>query len=224
MSSVTQAASGSRKEPWQMTLQEYRAVDSRLCAARKRLENAQHAIGSSVGGERFAGARVTNQLNRLDKARRSWSIAYDRADKIHRQAIVEAVEAGREVPHEVLRDYPDLRARAQSIKKPWQMTRKEWEAAISVVTNKGARRGISAAVQRTRELERLLDGVCEWRKKQLPQSASSDEIESTDGAVFHRDVIAKALSEGKPVSAEVVAEYPEYKTAIRSERPLSVQH
>lgn len=213
MSSVTQAASGSRKEPWQMTLQEYRAVDSRLCAARKRLENAQHEIGSSVGSERFAGARVTNRLNRLDKARRSWSIAYDRADKIHRQAIVEAVEAGREVPHEVLRDYPDLRAQAQSIKKPWQMTRKEWEAAISVVTNKGARRGISTAVQRTCELERL-----------LPQSASSDEIESTAGAVFHRDVIAKALSEGKPVPAEVLAEYPEYKMTIPSEMPLSVHH
>lgn len=86
------------------------------------------------------------------------------------------------------------------MQSPWQMTRKEWEAEVEKARPNTAQSRLTKhsgaqAVARYERMQFLKDGA---------QSADPALVR-----VQHRDVIAKALAEGQPVPAAVLADYPE---------------
>jgi hypothetical protein len=80
------------------------------------------------------------------------------------------------------------------VKEPWQMTQAEWdkerEAIRPETFGSSTKYGGSLAVARHKTLVHLLYG-----------------IHNPDERVFHRDVIKKALAEGKPVPKRVLKDY-----------------
>lgn len=91
-------------------------------------------------------------------------------------------------------------------KAPWQMTSGEWIAA---------RRALATPMKVTSSSEsarigRLADlsyGVTAWRH-QRALAGDQEAVAALEDAVTHYDVVMKALSEGRPVPFDVVAEYP----------------
>ncbi|MBL8420971.1 MAG: hypothetical protein JNK92_10075, partial [Dechloromonas sp.] len=85
---------------------------------------------------------------------------------------------------------------AQGSKEPWQMTRHEWYSAknndrAETFGAAGKRNGAAETAARIERKARLNYGVAE-----------------TGEPVDHRQVIEKAMAEGKPVPATVLATYP----------------
>jgi hypothetical protein len=146
----------------------------------------------------------------------------------HKASVEKALEEGKPVPKEVLADYPDLAKKygaakdapvatpakdtASGKKEPWEMTREEWrnlrsEAsraesnALKMVDRGGAFPGSprhNSWLWGTPERIRLEFGVEAQpiRKNGVP-------------IITHERVIEKALKDGKPVPAEVLADYPD---------------
>src|SRR3989344_6531069 len=91
-------------------------------------------------------------------------------------------------------------------KAPWQMTSGEWIAA---------RRALATPMKVTSSSEsarigRLADlsyGVTAWRH-QRALAGDQEAVAALEDAVTHYDAVMKALSEGRPVPFDVVAEYP----------------
>lgn len=109
-------------------------------------------------------------------------------------------------------------------KHPWQMTQAEWNGAMNeAAPARGpgslTRQSGSAEAARAREIERLKFGVRDAVRARL-NAAQKGEIkigkeeadsllEVLETPITHREVVEKALREGHPVPAEVLAEYPE---------------
>jgi hypothetical protein len=100
----------SLKEPWQMTKEEYTKNDPLFQRAVDNLNQAQLRLNTFRWGEarRFAGRMAGNRLAVLDKARKRWSRAYERAEEKHLMIVLKALSKGHPVPEEVLRDYKEL--------------------------------------------------------------------------------------------------------------------
>lgn len=113
--------------------------------------------------------------------------------------------------------------------QPWQLTLEAWNSEVSA-NKAGSGIGVptrnsgSEAATRFKRLEFLKYGVTDWAREKLV-SAQRGEIKLTqeelaeitdrlDTPVSHRDVIDKALSEGKPVPQAVLADYPDLSAPI----------
>jgi len=111
-------------------------------------------------------------------------------------------------------------------KEPFEMTAKEWREARQAVRPENVQTDLTKASAaqaeaRITELERLLFGVRDADIARL-NAARNGEIKLTakeaaeiqeriDTPILHRDIIEKAISEGKKIPAEVLAEYPDLK-------------
>lgn len=119
---------------------------------------------------------------------------------------------------------PEPEQPAEANKQPWQMTRKEWDAAREkvrpeVVQSDVTKASSSRAVANIKALEHLLYGVTDTASEKLRAAAKGDisltpdEVEALtdrlERKVSHRDVVEKALAEGKPVPKNVLADYPD---------------
>ena len=109
-------------------------------------------------------------------------------------------------------------------KEPWEMTKGEWEEAREGVKPDTAqknftRRSEAEATARHKELERLLYGARDEIKTKLKDAQAGKIKMSSEDAeelqeilntrIKHKDVIDKALKEGKPVPEEVLKDYPD---------------
>ncbi len=103
---------------------------------------------------------------------------------------------------------------------PWQMTRATWEAAMQEARARvTAGGGASAMVAGMGRVEELKFGVTDWARERLAAAqregatVAADELEEiTDRLntpVTHRDVIEKALLEGRAVPSQVLGDYPD---------------
>jgi predicted RNA methylase len=110
------------------------------------------------------------------------------------------------------------------VKQPWQMTLQEWDTAVNTERNGGSIGGFtrnagSQMAARFEQLEVLRYGVIQWAREKFAAAQKGDikitkeeldEItERLDTPVTHRDVVNKALLEGKNVPKEVLADYPD---------------
>ncbi|CEE62073.1 Helicase. putatve [Xanthomonas citri pv. citri] len=104
-----------------------------------------------------------------------------------------------------------------SRRPPWEMTLREWDAALAE-TRPGAE-SAAALAAKMEHAEYLRYGVTDWAREKL-ERAQRDEIKITSDElaeitdrlntrVSHRDVIDKALAEGQPVPQAVLADYPD---------------
>ena len=122
-------------------------------------------------------------------------------------------------------------------KEPWQMSRKEWDAAReavrpNVAQSRFTNASASEAVGNHERLQNLLYGVTDSARQRLRDAQdgkvklSRDEVDDLmdriNMPVHHADVVAKAVAEGKPVPAEVLAEYPEL-AATEQPQPVAVE-
>lgn len=110
------------------------------------------------------------------------------------------------------------------VKQPWQMTLQEWDTAVNTERNGGSIGGFtrnagSQMAARFERMEELRYGVIQWARDKLV-AAQKGEIQITkeeldeitdrlDTPVTHRDVVNKALVEGKSVPKNVLADYPD---------------
>lgn len=114
-----------------------------------------------------------------------------------------------------------------SRKEPWQMSRAEWEGAREatrpeVAQSNFTRASGSQAAAQLREVERLTFGVSKEASERLRAAAKNGEripaaeldalMERVNTRVSHRDVVEKAVRDGLPVPAEVLAEYPDLES------------
>jgi hypothetical protein len=130
--------------------------------------------------------------------------------------------------NEVDKDEPLFEGSEQTLNsalvEPWKMTLQDWNREISVNLAGSAisdtkRNSSSVVVSQIKRLEYLTYGVTDWAGEKLGAAQrgvvklTTDELtEITDRLerpVTHRDVIDKALTEGKPVPQEVFADYPD---------------
>jgi hypothetical protein len=109
-------------------------------------------------------------------------------------------------------------------KEPWQMTANEWNKAVDnirpeTVQSRVTKASASEAIFRAKEGERLRYGVTAEASKRMTEAQkgtinlSKEELDALDDRlqtrVSHKDVIEKALKEGRPVPEEVLSEYPD---------------
>lgn len=104
---------------------------------------------------------------------------------------------------------PETPGAGTARKEPWQMTRREWDAAWDAVrpddSGAGRRASRSQTAATLEEHARLKMGL--------------GDIVDPDGILaprrpYHRDVIEHALRIGKPVPAEVLADYPDLTPTV----------
>ena len=91
-------------------------------------------------------------------------------------------------------------------KAPWQMASAEWIAARRELATPMKVSASSESVRISR-LSELSYGVAAWRH-QRALAGDQEAIAALEEAVTHYDVVMKALSEGKQVPFDVIAEYP----------------
>lgn len=91
-------------------------------------------------------------------------------------------------------------------KAPWQMSSAEWIAARRSLATP-MKVSASSESARIGRLAELSYGVAAWRH-QRALAGDQEAVAALEEAVTHYDVVMKALSEGKQVPFDVVAEYP----------------
>ncbi|ERW39647.1 hypothetical protein [Pseudomonas aeruginosa] len=91
-------------------------------------------------------------------------------------------------------------------KAPWQMSSAEWISARRELATP-MKVSASSEAGRIGRLSELSYGVAAWRH-QRALAGDQEAIAALEEAVTHYDVVMKALSEGKQVPFDVVAEYP----------------
>ena len=129
---------------------------------------------------------------------------------------------------------PSTGKEALAEKQPWEMTKEEWVDEREKVKSEtfGSAPGkasISKEVGKISRVEELLYGVNESAKQKikdavagkikLSEKEAAELQDQLDTPVTHRRVIEKALSEGKPVPKEVLADYPNLQKG-KGEEPL----
>lgn len=108
--------------------------------------------------------------------------------------------------------------------EPWQMTLQAWNSEVSA-SRAGSGIGLptrnsgSEAAARFKRLEFLKYGVTDWVSEKLAaaqrgevklmQEELAEITDRLETPVTHRDVIDKALAEGKPVPQAVLSDYPD---------------
>lgn len=105
-------------------------------------------------------------------------------------------------------------------KAPWAMTATEWDKARGALRVLPAKVSGSSESARLGRLSELSYDVTRWRHDRA-LAGDADARESLEAPVTHLDVIKKALSEGKSVPFDVIAEYPELLEAADSAPAVS---
>lgn len=108
------------------------------------------------------------------------------------------------------------------LKQPWQMTQAEWNAEYQkegVHLGAFSRSAASAHAQWVERREFLRYEVTKWASDKIDAATdgtiqlTTEELEAAEdrlqSRVHHHDVIVKALGEGQPVPAHVLADYPD---------------
>lgn len=105
----------------------------------------------------------------------------------HQDHVRRAMDEGKPVPADVLADYP-VKAGSGNLKNPWEMTRQEYAASGRVTDRAGTKVRIEDDFMGMKALD--------W---------------------FRRSDIKQALSDGKPVPPEVLADYPDLQPKPKPE-------
>ena len=104
------------------------------------------------------------------------------------------------------------------MKDPWQMTAKEWRVERDAIrpqmgfSSKVTRRSASEAVARHARLAFLYDGVSEWLRAKMTDEDWGDDFSDLKWRwdhPRHKDIVEKALEEGRPVPKKVLKDYPD---------------
>ncbi len=188
-------------------------------------------IKKNVGGDPFWFNEKTDEYRASEQLRVAKSYGADVNDAIlpktppvvpaaETTATTVATEA--EKPR-VVEGAPEPTA-PEGKKEPWEMTKGEWDkerAKVRPETFGSAphKASISREVAQMKRLEELLYGVSDEASAKM-KAAIRGEIKLTpeeveqyqeriNTPIFHKDVVAKALSEGKSVPPEVLADYPD---------------
>ncbi|WP_454727956.1 MULTISPECIES: strawberry notch-like NTP hydrolase domain-containing protein [Cupriavidus] len=114
---------------------------------------------------------------------------------------------------------PDVPPRAAQGAAPWAMTRAEWNAALAALGQqviRGRHPG-KAEAARLGEKVRLYDDVSRWYHERAKAGDAHAREWIGDGftRIDHEDVVRKALVEGQPVPAHVLAAYPDLIDALQ---------
>ncbi|MCM3609156.1 hypothetical protein M4D49_27100 [Cupriavidus pauculus] len=107
-------------------------------------------------------------------------------------------------------------------KAPWQLTAAEWNQARGELRVIAGRVTASSEAARIGRLADLSFGVAQWRHERA-LAGDTEARESLEEPITHLDVLKKALSEGKPVPFDVVAEYPELLEAADTPRAAATR-
>jgi len=118
-------------------------------------------------------------------------------------------------------------------KKPYEMTAEEWNnererLRAETRQEKFTKRSGAEELARINKLQKLLYGVTDEAKQKIEQASkgeiklSEQELETylnrLNTPVTHRDVVEKALKEGKKIPEEVLKDYPDLQK-IKTETP-----
>lgn len=113
--------------------------------------------------------------------------------------------------------HPEERPHTLTSKAPWQMTAAEWHEARTAL-HVTARVSASSEATRITSRAELTYGVQQWRHDRAI-AGDIEAQEALENPITHLDVVKKALSEGRPVPFDVVAEYAELLEAA-DEQPV----
>ncbi len=119
----------------------------------------------------------------------------------HSQVVAEAIARGEDVPIDIIKSYPDV----MFSEAPWLMTKAEWEKYVKTG------RDVGQALQGFRE---------ELAKDALGEGFVVPVPEEEGRPATHRAIVESALIQGKPVPAEVLADYPDLAPAPKPKRGL----
>jgi len=175
----------------------------------------KHLIGSDDYLKVFVKDEVVGDMAKIKVALAKAGSAKD---------LIAITDTLREMASASTPDNPPAQRQGQTDAEPWQITLQAWNSEIeanragSGIGTMTRNVGSQAAAQAER-LEFLRYGVTDWAREKL-QAAQRGEITLTqdelgeitdrlETSVTHRDVIDKALGEGKPVPQAVLADYPD---------------
>ena len=186
-------------------------------------EQAPEQIRAELLGEEIPTTKKQGEQQNAEAVRSNQKVSEKKGDVgrgREEQSVSDLRRAGEEQSGKVAEG---KEAAPREVKEPWQMTLDEWDkerAKIRPETfgDSPAKASISKETKRIKRLEYLLYGVTDEATNKMKKAIKGeitltpDEVnvlqERIDAPVFHQDVIEKALSEGKPVPAEVLADYP----------------
>lgn len=147
--------------------------------------------------------------------------------EVKKPEVVTPAATAKVAPAETAKAQPTVKQ-----KEPWEMSSAEWNKVVEglrpeTAQSKFTKSSGTEAVRRIAEGERLRYGVTTEASEKL-KAAQKGEIKLSKGElesltdrletrVTHADVIKKAIKDGKPVPASVIAEYPELKTTQQKE-------
>jgi hypothetical protein len=135
--------------------------------------------------------------------RTALSISRQSAESLHKDMVKLAIVERKPVPPLVLKEYPDLvKKEVQLQKEPWQMTQHEYLHATAILIDG--------------EIVELIDNKTTPSGKKVKAFELSGDVWYSQEAGDHRYLVKKALTEGKPVPAKVLKDYPAL-TAIKKE-------
>jgi 2'-5' RNA ligase len=126
----------------------------------------------------------------------------EQAGKFHRSEVKQAIKDGKEIPVDVIREYPDL---ANEAKMLWVFSDKE--RAASAKGDNFIEKDGKLYTPSTQNLD--LRETSQREIDSLEQSTKS----------AHRFAVEQALKDGKPVPAEVLADYPELAQKYGANKP-----
>ena len=141
---------------------------------------------------------------------------------LHRQAVKKAIAEGKPVPAEVLAEYPDLQPKKKlggkkapeaakvATKEPWKMTQEEVDQTYkpNIPNPQNGTRAKLNGQQAT-----FMNGSWTFKSNAGPVLRVTDP--ATVARLNHQASVQSALAEGKPVSAEVLAEYDLAKSGAK---------
>ena len=233
-------AKPAAKEPWQMTRDEFVKAPDELATLEKELIAAERKVVEidkrkpKLGGNANDHARwysdrkvAEDELTRLQHIQRDEQRAFEARkpmlERMHRESIIKASEAGKPIPPEVLAAYPDLAPKRSmqpakepvappsesappatasdakpAAKEPWQATPQEvadrWKNPIS-------------ATDEEREPWMMPIGAWNvWEAAIFGDKAKAPSIRQKE---WHKGIVRDAHAAGKPVPPEVLADDPD---------------
>lgn len=198
-------------------------------AAAEQLRNAQRTVDELTQAE--ANARYEAKHPSHSPAKQAEFVKQAARLKSQKEAAIARLNEGQveakptpSEPASVKTESPVKAEAAPQTKQPWEMTKAEWDkerAAIRPETfgSSPAKASVAGEVGRSAALKRLLYGVHDEASAKLNAATkgkldlSPDDVEELQSTLNtptqHRHVIEKALSEGKPVPENVLADYPD---------------
>lgn len=233
---------GKEKEAWEMTLREYGEEREELEKVGGKLTETQiEALNNDLS---HPYVYSHGKLYGDNKSGRYGGLV---RFKSHKKAVKKALSEGKPVPAHVLAEYPELApptptGKTAAPKEAWEMTLKEWQIDVlqkerEQIKNyiqenpnkywgsrswkyKVSKKEDGGAENALLLVENVLGILLETGKIDKKYLKDLDKRISFESLMRnHKTYINRALSEGKPVPANVLAEYPELASTGKKKEP-----